>query len=366
MLRRLSALIYPKSSDEVTARREFLLNTTTLLLGLGGAMMTLLGIVLIVQGIAVGGIVLIVGGGTVFMSVVIWNLGQHGHPRAATFLLSLTVWAAVTGLLAGGLWFAPLLLGYALSVALAVLLGSPVNGLLFTVLGVLAYGLIGRQWIAGRLPTIGSPEQSLDVSLIVLGVELLALGLFFYVFDRQWGHLSARRLEEARRCTQELKQVTRERDELAARLQKVTQDQEQLEQTIRTISAPVLPLFEGLIVMPIVGRLDRVRAQLLFGDIMDGIARYRASSVLLDLTGLSTLDAESAAELLKAVQGAQMLGSRCYLVGVQPDVAAELVQLDVDLSVLGCYGTLREGLADLMARGNPYSEGDMKSGGRKR
>lgn len=366
MLGRLSALIYPQSSDEMTARRELVLNTTTLLLGLGGGIMVLVGIALIILGIAVGGIVMIVGGGTVFMSLVIWNLGQHGHLHAAAFLLSLTLWAAVTGLLAGGLWFAPLLLGYALSVILAVLLGGMANGLLFTVLSVLAYGLINRQWIVGRLPTMFSPEQSLNVNLIVLSVGLIILGLLFYVFDHQLGHLLERRLEEARRRADELKQVTRERDELAARLREVTQEQEQLEQTIRTISAPVLPLFEGLIVMPIVGRLDRVRAQLLFGDILDGIARYRASSVLLDLTGLSALDAESAAGLLKAVQGAQMLGSRCYLVGVQPDVATELVQLDVDLSVLGCYGTLREGLADLMAQTGPHSETNVKSGGRKR
>ncbi len=347
----LNALIRPRSTDEETARREFLLNVATWVLGLAAGAGALLGLALIALGTARATILLIVGASTALASSIIWNLNQHGHLRAAAILLPMTIWGTVTILIAWGGWPTPLILGYALCVALSVLVGGPLHGVIWIVLSVLAYGLVGRQWIAGRLPDFfPAPEKSLNINLFILSAGLTVLGLLFYALNRQLGRMSEQRQAETRHHADELEKATHEREELNARLQKTAQEQEQLLHTIRTISAPVLPLAEGLIVMPIVGELDMVRARLLLDDMLTGIARYRANFVLLDLTGLSALDVESARELVKAIQGAQMLGCRCYLVGVQPTTAQALIDLNIDLTVPGCYSTLQEGVADLLAQ----------------
>ena len=69
--------------------------------------------------------------------------------------------------------------------------------------------------------------------------------------------------------------------------------------------------------------------------------------VLLDITGLLDIDEESLPGLLRAIQGARLVGSQCALIGVQPGVAQELVSLGLDLSTISTYSTLHEGVAEI-------------------
>lgn len=351
MLDRLNALIRPRSTDEGSARREFLLNVAALVLGTTSGIDVIASTVLLLLGVATAVVTLIVGVLTAITCAGAWELSRRGHLRIAASLLPLVIWGTATMLLAIGGWHMPLVMGYALCVALATLLGGLINGLAFAVLSATAFWVIGTQQLAGLLPSPPySPDQSLGLGIVILSLSLTVISLLLYAFDRQLEQISARRLGEMNRYVDEMEAIARERADLVARLQKTTHDQERLLQTIRTISAPVMPLFEGLIVMPVVGELDPTRADLLLDDMLGGIARYKADFVLLDVTGVPSLSDESARGLLRAVQGAQMLGCKCHLVGVQPGVAQALVYLNVDLSEIGCYSTLQEGVSDLSAR----------------
>jgi anti-anti-sigma regulatory factor len=218
------------------------------------------------------------------------------------------------------------------------------------VLSLVIYGAIGWQFSLGMVPVdiFPSPEKLWWVNTLILGITMGGACALLYVLDRQLVNTSAKRVQEMRLYADELEEVARERERLVFRLQETAREQEQLLATIRKISAPVLPLFEGLIVMPLVGQLDSERTALLLDDMLHGIRAYDADYVLLDVTGVPSMSSESAQNLLQAVNGARMLGSECKLVGVQPAVAQELVQLGTDLAEIPSYSTLREGLADLL------------------
>ncbi|MBN1934630.1 MAG: STAS domain-containing protein, partial [Anaerolineae bacterium] len=316
MLDRLNAIVRPRATDEKSARREFLLGVAALVLGMVSGVSIIVSGVLLLIGVTAAVVTLIVGVLTALTSAGAFWLSRRGHLQAAAGLLPLVIWGTATVLLAAGGWYTPLVVGYALCVMLATLLGGPINGLAFWALSVIAYWGIGTQQFAGLLPTLFlSPDRSLGTGVFILSASLIVISLLLYALDRQLERLSARRLSEMRLYADELETIAREREELVHRLQRTTHDQERLLQAIRAISAPVLPLFEGLIVMPIVGELDPARSNLLLDDMLDGIARYKADSVLLDVTGVPALDATSARGLLQAVQGAQMLGCECRLVG---------------------------------------------------
>jgi anti-anti-sigma regulatory factor len=108
---------------------------------------------------------------------------------------------------------------------------------------------------------------------------------------------------------------------------------------------------ERLIVMPLTGQLDPQRADRLLDDLLDGITTHEADHVLLDVTGLLDIDQDSVSGLLRAIQGAQLLGGKCALIGVQAGMAQSLVSLGVDLSDITTYGTLREGVAAIASTG---------------
>ena len=351
MRSRLRELIRPRSVDEQRARKEFLLNVTVLVMGEVATFIALLsGIVAFAFESAFFPALLAVSAVVAFACYSAYRLGRQGYLVLGGYIPSVVIWGIVTGVLAVGGWHTSIVVGYVLGVVLATLFNGLAGGIVMSVASVAAYGIIGWQYSLGMVLTerFLSPDKLWGVNTAILGTTLAGACAFLCALDRQLITTSTKRLQEMQLYADELEEVARERERLIFQLQKTTQEQEQLLITIRKISAPVLPLFEGLIVMPLVGQLDSERAALLLDDMLRGIRAYNADYVLLDVTGVPSMSSESAQSLLQAVNGARMLGSVCKLVGVQPAVAQELVHLNVDLQEIPSYSTLREGLSDLL------------------
>jgi PAS domain S-box-containing protein len=98
---------------------------------------------------------------------------------------------------------------------------------------------------------------------------------------------------------------------------------------LRELSTPTLRIREGLLVMPVIGRLTPGRVELLTERLLDRIRADRARAVILDLTGLPAIDAKAADKLLQTAEAARLMGARVVVTGLSADVAATLDQLDI-------------------------------------
>jgi PAS domain S-box-containing protein len=116
-------------------------------------------------------------------------------------------------------------------------------------------------------------------------------------------------------------------------------------ETITALSSPVIQVWEGIITMPLIGLIDAGRAARITQDLLEAIVRYRSDCVILDITGVATVDAEVASYLVSAARACRLLGSEVALVGVRIRVAQILVQLSVDLSEVITHANLQAGLA---------------------
>ena len=119
--------------------------------------------------------------------------------------------------------------------------------------------------------------------------------------------------------------------------------------TILELSTPVLPIDEGVLVVPLVGRLDDQRGRQFVDTLLAGIQHHRAVTVILDVTGLE-LAAEGPALLVRATRAAALLGTECVLVGITPAAATTLVALGTDFGALVTCADLRAGVAHARAR----------------
>jgi len=136
-----------------------------------------------------------------------------------------------------------------------------------------------------------------------------------------------------------------ERARLAAAiadLQRAQQQEQRLAATVRSLSTPLIPVLPGVLVMPLIGEFNGARMREFLEALLQGIETRRAATVMLDATGLTHLDAEGAGGLLAAMRAAALLGARCVLVGVQPDVAQALVATGVTLSEVPTAATLEQ------------------------
>jgi len=110
------------------------------------------------------------------------------------------------------------------------------------------------------------------------------------------------------------------------------------------LSAPLIPLSDNVVVMPLVGALDGERLQQITNNLLEGLSNQRARVALLDMTGVPNVDREVASRLLRAAQGIRLLGADLILTGIQPDVAQALISVGGDLSDLQTYPTLQQGI----------------------
>ena len=134
----------------------------------------------------------------------------------------------------------------------------------------------------------------------------------------------------------------------------------------RELSSPVIPVFEGIIVLPLIGSIDTGRAQQIMTNLLNGTVAHRARVVIIDITGVPTVDSSVANHLLRAIQAVRLLGAETILVGITPEVAQTIVHLGVDLSEIATRSNLQDGLMyalrTMHMRIVPLEQPDAKSG----
>ena len=118
------------------------------------------------------------------------------------------------------------------------------------------------------------------------------------------------------------------------------------QEAIRELSTPVLQVRERLVVLPIIGMLDSQRARQLTEQLLGAIQANRARVVVLDITGVATIDLTVANHLVQAVEAARLMGASAIITGLSSKIAQTLVDLGVDLGQMRTVGDLQGGLEE--------------------
>lgn len=116
------------------------------------------------------------------------------------------------------------------------------------------------------------------------------------------------------------------------------------QEAIRELSTPVLQIRERLLLLPIIGVIDSQRARLITGGLLESIRANRAKVVVMDVTGVATIDSRVANHLLQTVTAARLMGATVIVSGLSPEVAQALVALGIDLAKLNTVGDLQGGI----------------------
>jgi rsbT co-antagonist protein RsbR len=112
------------------------------------------------------------------------------------------------------------------------------------------------------------------------------------------------------------------------------------------LSTPVLQVRERLLILPIIGVLDSDRAQQLTEQLLHGIRRHRAKLVVIDITGVPTVDEIVANSLVDTVTASRLMGADAIITGLSSEIAQTLVTVGVDLSKMHTVGDLQGGIEE--------------------
>ncbi len=115
--------------------------------------------------------------------------------------------------------------------------------------------------------------------------------------------------------------------------------------TLRELSTPLIPLSDSVLVMPLIGAIDRARARQIMQALLEKVSTQHTRVVLIDITGVTDVDSHVADALLRTAQAVKLLGAEVVITGIQPAMAQTLVQMGIDLSRLITRSTLQGGIA---------------------
>ncbi len=119
---------------------------------------------------------------------------------------------------------------------------------------------------------------------------------------------------------------------------------------IEELSTPLIPITDEILVMPLIGTMDSVRAKQVMHSLLAGLAASRGKFAILDITGVPVVDTAVANAIIKAAHAARLLGASVILTGIRPEVAQTLVHIQADLGDIITRGTLQSGIRHALGR----------------
>lgn len=119
---------------------------------------------------------------------------------------------------------------------------------------------------------------------------------------------------------------------------------------IQELSVPIVPIHEGVLVLPLVGAVDSRRASQIMESALEQIVAYQADVLILDITGVPVVDTGVANYILQMARAVTLLGSKVVLVGIGAEIAQTIVQLGVELRDMTTLANLQVGIAYALAQ----------------
>jgi anti-anti-sigma regulatory factor/HAMP domain-containing protein len=226
---------------------------------------------------------------------------------------------------------------------------------IFTLLALAAIGMMAlfvRQSVTAPLRKLRSAAARLasgDYQQRATITTKDEIGQLAQAFNTTAGAVQEREIALQRLAASLEQQVEERTGELRRRAEEQTRLQEQIIRmqaaALAELSTPLIPITDQIVVMPLIGALDRQRANQILSTLLHGIEVSRSRVAILDITGVPVVDTHVAQTLMRVAQAIRLLGAQAMITGIRPEVAQTLVGLGVDLQGIITHSVLQNGIA---------------------
>ena len=183
---------------------------------------------------------------------------------------------------------------------------------------------------------------SIVTLLLAIGANTLNLALSRTRHNEQ---ILAQRTAELAESNAYLEEEMRQRQQAQEESERLQQQIiEAQRQTLKELSTPIIPVMDHIIVLPLIGSIDTMRAQDITRTLLAGISQHQASVVIVDITGVPVVDSGVANYLNKTIQAARLKGAQVIITGISDAVAETIVDLEIDWSNIETLRDLQSGL----------------------
>ncbi len=133
---------------------------------------------------------------------------------------------------------------------------------------------------------------------------------------------------------------------LSLELEEKVKELERHRRAMLELGTPIIQVWQDVVVLPVIGVVDTKRSAAMTESLLSRVAQQEVKCVIMDLTGVDMVDTKTADNFIKTVRALELVGSRCIITGIRPEVAQTLTQLGVDMAGIVTLRSLKEGLEE--------------------
>ena len=130
---------------------------------------------------------------------------------------------------------------------------------------------------------------------------------------------------------------------------------------ILEMSTPVIKMWDRVLAVPLIGTLDSARTQIVMENLLQAIVDNGAKIAILDITGVPTVDTQTAQHLMKTVSATRLMGAECIISGIRPQIAQTIVHLGIEINDIVTKATMADALREALFKVGYYVEQDTDS-----
>lgn len=123
----------------------------------------------------------------------------------------------------------------------------------------------------------------------------------------------------------------------------------ELQKRNNEIAAPIVPVFDGIAILPLVGSVDGDRANQLLDIISQKVQGQELNCLIIDVSGIYNIDNVVAEFLYKINSIMRLLGIVLIFTGIRPELAQKAVEARVDFGSLHTMSTVKQALKNFMS-----------------
>lgn len=163
--------------------------------------------------------------------------------------------------------------------------------------------------------------------------------------SRFWANVVITALRDAQGNLKGFGKITRDATQ---RKQADERLRQQNREVMEMATVPVVQVWEGILLVPLIGTLDSSRTQQMMERLLHRLTETSSQVALVDITGVPTIDTQTAQHLIETIKAVRYIGAEVVLTGVRPVIAQTLVHLGIDLSSAITRASLAAGLREAL------------------
>ena len=136
---------------------------------------------------------------------------------------------------------------------------------------------------------------------------------------------------------------------------------EEMDRALQAMATPVTPIWDEVLLLPLVGIVDSTRTDDAMKTTLDKISTTGAKMFILDISGVPSVDTAVANQLIKITKATKIMGCETIVSGVSSSIAHTIVELGIDIGEILTTSSLRDAVSMSLDRVSDSKKEKKKS-----